>query len=111
MGLTGLKDGAWDDVADCAQKIGFNRAATTYQWNDLRFTFDLDRYEYVDFHCHGKEFDMKGRTHAPQPPLPGCCASTDKCLGLIGTGFGIEAANHKRCFLYIDSILVSAREA
>ena len=35
---------------------------------------------------------MQGRRHEPNSPLQGCRASTDKCPGLVGTGFGIEAA-------------------
>ena len=53
VGSEGVKDGAWEYLADGAQDLGFNRAATKYQWNYLRFTFDLARHEYVDFHCHG----------------------------------------------------------
>ncbi len=111
VGTEGVKDGAWEDLADGQQDLGFNRAATKYQWNYLRFTFDLARYEYVDFHCHGKEFNVQGRRHDPQPPLEGWRASTDKCPGLIGTGFGVEAASDKRCFLYLDSIVISATES
>ena len=70
----------------------------------------MARREYVDFHCHGKEFNVKGRRHDPNPPLAGWRASTDKCPGLIGTGFGIEAASDKRCFLYLDTVVVSASE-
>lgn len=110
VGAEGVKDGAWEYLDDGQQDLGYNRAATKYQWNYLRFTYDLANYEYVDFHCHGKEFAVKGRRHAPQPPLEGWRASTDKCPGLIGTGFGIEAARDKRCFLYLDGIVVSASE-
>ncbi len=109
-GATGVKDGVWEDLPDGRQDLGFNRAATKYQWNYLRFTFDLVRREYVDFHCHGKEFAVRGRRHEPEPPLTGWRASTDKCPGLIGTGFGIETAADKRCFLYLDAVLVSASE-
>lgn len=109
-GSEGVKDGAWEYLDDGQQDLGYNRAATKYQWNYLRFTFDLARHEYVDFHCHGKEFNVKGRRHDPHPPLEGWRASTDKCPGLVGTGFGIEAASDKRCFLYLDSVVVSASE-
>ena len=111
VGSEGVKDGAWEYLADGQQDLGYNRAATKYQWNYLRFTFDLARREYVDFHCHGKEFDVKGRRHDPHPPLEGWRASTDKCPGLVGTGFGIEAASDKRCFLFLDSVVVSATES
>jgi hypothetical protein len=111
VGSEGVKDGAWEYLPDGQQDLGFNRAATKYQWNYLRFTFDLARHEYVDFHCHGKEFNVQGRRHDPHPPLAGWRASTDKCPGLIGTGFGIETATDKRCFLYLDSIVVSATDS
>jgi hypothetical protein len=64
----------------------------------------------VDFHCHEKEFNVQGRRHEPNPPLQGWRASTDKGPGLVGTGFGIEAATDKRCFLYFDGVVISASE-
>ncbi len=109
-GNTGVKDGAWSYLDDGYQELGFNRSPTKYQWHYLRFTFDLTTHEYVDFHCYGKEFRVAGLRHAPQPPIEGWRASTDKCGGLLNTGFGIEAATDKRCFLYLDSIVVSASE-
>jgi hypothetical protein len=110
VGAEGVKDGAWEYLADGQQDLGYNRAATKYRWSYLRFSFDLARHEYVDFHCHGKEFNVQGRRHEPNPPLQGCRASTDKCPGLVGTGFGIEAATDKRCFLYLDGVVISASE-
>lgn len=110
VGSSGVKDGPWETLPGGRQELGFNRSPTKYQWHYLRFTFDLARREYVDFHCHGKEFDVAGRRHQPDPPLAGWRASTEKCPGLIGTGFGIEAAADKRCFLYLDAVLVSASE-
>jgi hypothetical protein len=44
------------------------------------------------------------------PPLQGFRASTDKCPGLIAPSFGIETNGDKRCFLYLDSVVVSASE-
>lgn len=110
-GSRGVKDGAWTNLQDGAQELGFNRSPTKYQWHYLRYTFDLGTHSLVDFNCHGKEFDVQGKTHAPDPPLQGYRASTEKCPGLIGTGFGIETAAAKRCFLYLDSVLVSVSEA
>lgn len=109
-GSKGSFDGPWDDIANGRQQLGFNRAPTKFQWHYLRFTFDLSTYEYVDFNCYGKEFDVGGRTHVFDPPLVGWRASTDKAHGLIGAGFGIETNSDKRCFLYLDSVVVSASE-
>ena len=41
------------------------------------------------------------------PPLSGFRASTDRCSGLLNFGIGIETNSDKRCFLYLDSIVVS----
>jgi hypothetical protein len=78
--------------------------------NYLRFTFGLTRHEYMDFHCHGQEFNVGGRRHEPNPSLQGWRASTDKCPGLAGTGFGIEAATDKRRLVYLDGVVISASE-
>ena len=110
-GSKGVKDGPWTDLEDGVQELGFNRSPTKYQWHYLRYTFDLGTHTLTDFNCNGKEFNVCGKTHAPEPPLKGFRASTDKCPGLIGTGFGIETNSDKRCFLYLDSVLVSATES
>lgn len=111
-GSTGVKDGAWTYLDDGYQELGFNRSPTKcqYQWHYLRFTFDLTTHEYVDFHCYGKEFKVEGLKHDPNPAIEGWRASTDKCGGLLNTGFGLEAAIDKRVFLYLDSVVVSASE-
>jgi hypothetical protein len=110
-GSWGTMDGPWDDLADGKQELGFNRAPTKFQWHYLRFTFDLAKYQYVDFNCYGKEFDVAGKTHVFDPPLPGWRASTDKAHGLILPAFGIETNSDKRCMLYLDSVVVSASES
>ena len=107
-GSKGVKDGPWDYLDDGRQQLGYNRAATKFQWHYLRLTFDLERYEYVDFNCYGKEFNVRGLTHVFDPPLTGWRASTDKAHGLVLPSFCIEADRDKRCFLYLDSVVMSA---
>jgi len=109
-GSEGVFDGPWDDIDGGKQQLGFNRAPTKFQWHYLRFTFDLERYEYVDFNCYGKELDVAGRRHVFDPPLVGWRASTDKAHGLIATGFAVRTNSDKRCFLYLDSVVISASE-
>lgn len=109
-GSGGVFDGPWTDVPDGAQKLAFNRSPTKYQWHYLRLTYDLLHHSYVDFHCYGREFDVKGLRHEPDPPLPGYRASTDRCAGLMAFCLGIEAEQDRRCFLLIDSIVISADE-
>lgn len=109
-GGKGVLDGPWENLKDGHQELGFNRSPTKYQWHYLRFTFDLASHEYVDFHCFGQEFDVAGKKHNPNPPLAGYRASTDKCPGLVNVAFAIEAARNKRCFLYLDSVVISAAE-
>jgi hypothetical protein len=107
-GSGGVMDGPWDDLPDGRQDLGFNRSPTKYQWHYLRLTFDLTSHCYVDFHCYGKEFEVAGKQHVFDPPLTGFRASTERCPGLVATIFGIEAEQDKRCFLYLDSVVVSA---
>lgn len=110
-GSWGTHDGPWDYLDDGWQELGFNRAPTKYQWNYFRFTIDLANYEYVDFNCSGKEFDVKGLKHIYKPQLPGWRASTDKTHGLVLPSFGIETNSNKRVALYLDSIVISASES
>lgn len=110
-GSGGVMDGPWDDLPGGEQDLGFNRSPTKYQWHYLRFTFDWARHEYVDLHCYGQEFDVAGKKHIMNPPLVGFRASTEKCPGLIAPIFGIETNSDKRCFLYLESVVVSASES
>ena len=109
-GAVGVFDGPWTDIPDGAQALAFNRSPTKYQWHYLRLTYDLRSHSYVDFHCYGREFNVKGLRHEPDPPLPGYRASTDRCAGLIAVCMGVEAAQDRRCFLLIDSVVISADE-
>jgi len=109
-GSVGVMDGPWEYLDDGAQELGFNRSPTKYQWHYLRFTFDLAKREYADLHCYGQEFDVAGRRHVQDPPLTGWRASAEKCPGLIAVVFGIETNSPKRCFLYLDSVVVSASD-
>jgi len=106
-GGDGVKNGPWKNLPNGDQALGYNRAATKYQWHYLRFTFNTTTQEYCDFHCYGKEFDVAGLRHQPDPPLTGFRASTEKCAGLLNCGFGIEADTDTRCALYLDAVVVS----
>jgi hypothetical protein len=110
-GSWGTHDGPWDYLDDGWQELGYNRAPTKFQWHYFRFTFDLANYEYVDFHCYGKEFNVKGLKHIFKPPIPGWRESTDKTHGLVLPSFGIETNSNKRCYLYLDSVVISVSES
>ena len=110
-GSKGVKDGPWTDLADGYQDLGYNRAPTKYQWHYLRVTFDLAEHVFVDLNCYGKEFKVAGIKNVPEPRFEGWRGSTDKCQGLVNIGFGVEAGADKRCFLYLDSVLISAAES
>jgi hypothetical protein len=105
-------------LEDGHQELGFNRAVTKYQWHYLRLTFDIATHEYVDFHCYGKEFNVAGmkiKTWDPEDPELTergweWRASMDRTSGLIFPDFNIIPDQDKRCFLYLDSVVVSATE-
>jgi len=110
-GGEGVLNGPWTDLADGRQDLGFNRSPTKYQWHYLRLTFDLAACTYVDFRCGDQEFEVAGRKHEPQPALSPSRATTDHCPMLVNAGFGVETNSAKRCFLYLNSVVVSATEA
>jgi hypothetical protein len=110
-GAEGVMSGPWTDLPSGQQDLGFNRSPTKYQWHYLRLTFDLANRTYVDFRCADTEFDVAGRTQEAQPPLSPSRASTDHCPLLVNGSFGIETNSRKRCFLYLNSVVVSATEA
>ena len=109
-GSEGVLNGPWTDIPGGQQDLGFNRSPTKYQWHYLRFTFDLEKHTYSDFNCAGREFKVAGRKHVMDPPLTGFRASTERCPMLVNAGIGIETNSDKRCFLYLNSVVVSATE-
>jgi hypothetical protein len=70
---------------------------------------DLRNHRYVDLYCHGKEFQVEGQTHAFAEGQ--WQRHLEKCSGLLNVDLGIIANVDKRCFLLIDSILLSGSEA
>jgi len=107
QGAKGVKDGPWEDIPNGSQEFGGGDPPGGGRWHMLRYTFDLGRHELTDLACDGREFPVAGLPPGPRPPLEGWRASTDKCSGLIGTAFGVEASVDQRCSLYLESILVS----
>mgnify|MGYP005847510531 CR=1 FL=1 len=86
--------------------------AAARSWRHLlRLTYDLSTHEYEEFHCCGRDFDVAGLRHVPDPPLPGYRASTNRCAGLNAVCLGVEAAEDRRCFLLVDSVVLSAAMA
>lgn len=107
-GAGGVRDGPFEDLPDGRQNLPYNRSPTKYQWHYLRLTFDLARRQYVDFRCNDQEFDIGGRGHRHN--LTGFRASTEKCPLLINAGMSIQTNSDKRCFLYLNSVVMSATE-
>ena len=66
-------------------------------------------------YCYGQEFNVAGqkiKIWDPEDPVIKehgweWRASTDRCSGLISPSFRITAESDRRCFLYLDSVVVS----
>lgn len=109
-GSWGDADERWDDLTSGHQKLGFNRSPTKFQWHYVRLTFDLERNQYCDFNCYGKEFPVDDRPFAVNHPPEWSPLIEGRHGSLVSPAFAVEARNDKRCYLYLDSVVVSARE-
>ena len=97
-------------LPDGRRDLAFNRSPTRYKWNHVRLTAHLSKHEYVDSHCYGQESDVAGRKPNWDPSRVGWRDSTNKCPGLLVVAFELATNSDKRCFLYLDSIVISATE-
>ncbi|MBI3972659.1 MAG: hypothetical protein HY332_15385 [Chloroflexi bacterium] len=101
-----MRGSGWTDIEGGYHELPYNRSPTKYQWLYIRYTVDLAKHEYVDFFCHGKELNVKRKTHSfPEGQWQ---RHLEKCSGLLNVDIGIHTNSDKRCFLFLDSIVLSA---
>ncbi|MBI4587296.1 MAG: hypothetical protein HY725_00535 [Candidatus Rokubacteria bacterium] len=93
----------WEDVPDGQQPLCYNEIATKQNWHYLRWLIDLRSREYLELQCNDRAWSLSGRAHAPLKAYP-------NLRTLFNVGFWVEAEVDKRCFLYVDSVLVSTEE-
>lgn len=110
-GGDGVAPDAWDDVADGEQKLGFNRSPTKFQWHYFRLTVDPAEHRYVDLNCYGKEFSVENVVHRFAEESPENIGVHGPRPGECTVSAAVRTVTGKRCYLYLDSVVVSATPA
>jgi hypothetical protein len=81
-------------------ELCYNEIATKQNWHYLRWLIDLETRQYVELECNDRVYDLRGTGHTPLSPYP-------NLRTLLNLGFWVEAGADRRCFLYVDSVLLS----
>ena len=84
-------------------ELCYNEIATKQNWHYLRWTIDLATRQYIDLQCNDQVYDLRGLSH----PLVNPYANLRTLLNL---GVWVEAGADRRCFFYVDSVLLSTDE-
>lgn len=96
-------DGSTDgfrEVPHGEQKLCYNETFDKINWHYLRFAVDTSRREYAELQCNERRYDLRGT----QPTL----AEAYPRLGsLLNLALWVEADTNRRCFLFIDSVVIS----
>lgn len=91
---------AWRDIPDGRQELCYNETATKQNWHYLRWLIDLGTSTYIELQCNDRSWDLSSFSFPAVPTNP-------NLRTLMNLGFFVEANTDKRCFLYIDSVLLS----
>ncbi len=101
-GEGGYGSEAFDDVPGGAQRLCYNETVTKINWHYLRWVVDLGKREHVELQCNDRTFDMRGLRPKMRPATP-------TLQGLLNLGFWVETDADVRCFLLVDSVLLSTQ--
>jgi len=93
----------WVDVPDSAQILCYNEIATKMNWSYLRVDIDLATQAFLGFQCDEQRYPPDGMQVIKLPPMP-------NLFNMLNIAFWVEADAARRCFLYVDSCLLSAAE-
>jgi hypothetical protein len=89
--------------AGSRDELCYNEIATKQNWHYLRWVIDLGTRQYVELECNDQLFDLRGLGHAP-------LARDPNLRTLLNLGAWVEAGADRRCFLYVDSVVLSTDE-
>ncbi len=88
------------DIPDGVQKLCYNETFDKINWHYLRFLVDSKRREYVELQCNERTFDLRGI----QPTL---ADAYPRIWSLLNLALWVEADTNRRCFLFVDSAVIS----
>jgi hypothetical protein len=90
----------WRDVPDGRQRLCYNELPTKLNWHYLRLGFDLRTMRVTALQCNDKRLRADAIETMVMPAWPNLWSMLNICLFC-------ETDSDKRCFLYVDSVLVS----
>ncbi len=96
-------DGSADgfrDVPGGGQKLCYNETFDKINWHYLRFLVDTSRRQYVELQCNERTFDLRGIR-------PTLAEAYPRIRGLLNLALWVEADTNRRCFLFVDSVVIS----
>lgn len=99
----GSTDG-FQDIPNGEQKLCYNETFDKVNWHYLRFLVNTVRREYVELQCNDRTYDLRGI----QPTLAG---AYPRIWSLLNVALWVEADVDRRCFLFVDSAVISTSPA
>lgn len=93
----------WETIDAPVQTLAYNEIATKMNWSYLRFEIDLNAMGFLGFQCDEQRYSADDMHVIKLPPMP-------NLFNMLNIAFWVEADTAKRCFLYVDSCLLSAAE-
>ncbi len=108
----------WLDVPNGHQPLCYNEIPTKHNWHYIRWLVDLDRREYVELQSNSRVFDLRGKRHVYRnihademqfvPYMTGEHPTKPRLWNMLNLDFFIETRSNRRCFLYLDSVVLSS---
>jgi hypothetical protein len=91
----------WIDIPSAAQPLCRNEIVTKQNWHYLAVRVDLASLSFIDLRCNDRLWDLGGLEEIRLPLEP-------TLSQMLNSTFFVEAGAHRRSFLYLDSVLLSA---
>ncbi|GAB5456987.1 MAG: hypothetical protein Hens3KO_00170 [Henriciella sp.] len=97
-----LKDEGWRDLPGGKQQLCYNEIPTKVNWQKVSVGFDVRTGRYTHFSCNDIVFDMSGHGALRLNAMP-------NLRGLLNIALFVESDADRRCNLFVDSIVLSAK--
>lgn len=90
----------WRDIPGSSQRLCYNELPTKLNWHYLRLGVDLRSMRVTALQCNDKHMDVSAIETMVMPAWANLWSMLNICLFC-------ETDSAKRCFLFVDSVLVS----
>jgi hypothetical protein len=89
------------DIPNGAQRLCYNETIDKINWHYLRFLVDSSQRAYVELQCNERTYDLRSIQPTLAPAYP-------RIWSLLNLALWVEADTNRRCFLFVDSAVISA---